>query len=73
MFQTMLQQNMMSIGRNQKACLEKTKDLKQGSTKSFEAQNGCIKETHKVIQVLDKRLSDEIVMHEDKIFATMKI
>ena len=68
MFQMMIKQNVLAIGRNQKACMEGCKD-KNGSS-LFDCQSVCVGESTQAITLLDKKISDDVVMSEDKIFGT---
>ncbi len=66
----MIKQNVLAIGRSQKACILACKD-KTGS-ELFDSQSKCVNESTEAINLLDKKISDDIVMSEDKIFAMNK-
>ena len=71
MFLMMLKQNMLSVGRNQKACLDQCKTLKDADL--YECNTVCVKESTEALSLLDKHLSDEVVRQEEHIFASTKV
>ena len=72
MFQMMIKQNVLAIGRNQKACMEGCKEQTNASA-LFNCQSECVGESTQAITLLDKKISDDVVMSEDKIFGTTKL
>ena len=70
MFQMMIKQNVLAIGRNQKACMESCRDLKEADY--YECNSKCMDNSTKTISLLDKSVSDDIIMCEEKIFGDSK-
>ncbi len=62
---------MLALGRNQKACINQCSNLKGADL--YECNTVCVKESAEAIQMLDKKLSDEVVSSEDRIFASTKV
>ena len=67
----MLKQNLIAVGRNQKACMEGCRD-KVGAMKA-ECNTTCVSQTTEVVQMLDKKLSDDVMQNEERIFASAKL
>ena len=67
----MIKQNVLAIGRNQRACMEGCRD-KQGK-EQVECQTVCVNESTEAMNLLDKKISDDVVMNEDRIFASTKL
>ena len=70
-FQMMMKQNLIAVGRNQRACMEGCRD-KEGAMKT-ECNTTCANQTTEVVQLLDKKLSDDIILNEERIFASPKL
>lgn len=70
MFQMMIKQNVLAIGRNQKACMESCRNLKEAEY--YECNSKCMEKSTETISLLDKVISDDVIMCEEKIFGNSK-
>ena len=69
MFQTMIKQNVLAIGRNQKACMEPCR-TKEGSA-FYDCNSECMKKSTEAVGLLDKKISDDCIINEDRIFGKL--
>ena len=71
MFQMMIKENVLAVGRNQKACMDTCRDKQR--SEYFECNTSCVDSATEAVNLLDKKLSDEVILNEERIFASTKL
>ena len=67
--QMVMQQNLMAISKNQRACMDQCPPMSDRDERFFECALECTNDASEQLALIDKRLNDEILSVEREVFA----